>query len=148
MEVYKICTIFTETTVNEILAQTVAAELDDCEQVQVLPPEKAGKKAVDIKVAGVIPMAEGTLVPQGKSMVGRVFLILAVYDQEGRLHKLVRERQDLRLSPKRLAGFPADAPARFAMTVKGLEQGVYTFALRLMDEVSDRYGTGMQAARL
>ena len=117
-------------------------------EVQVMPPENETKKGVDVKVAGVIPMDNVTLVPQGKKMVGRVFLILAVYDNEGHLQKLLRKRQDLRLTPERLAGFPADAPARFAMTVEGLEPGVYTFTLRLMDEVSDRYGTGMQAARL
>ena len=113
-----------------------------------MPPEKAKKKAVDVQVAGVIPMDRVTLVPQGETMVGRVFLILAVYDREGRLHKLIRKRQDLRLTPERLAEFPDDAPARFGLTVKDLERGDYTFTLRLMDEVSDRYGTGMRLASL
>jgi ABC-type Zn uptake system ZnuABC Zn-binding protein ZnuA len=36
MEAHNVCTIFTETTVNDALAQTVAAELDGCETVQVL----------------------------------------------------------------------------------------------------------------
>ena len=31
-----VCTIFTETTVSDALAQTVAAELDGCDNVQVL----------------------------------------------------------------------------------------------------------------
>lgn len=36
METHGVCTIFTETTVSDTLAQTVASELDDCEEVQVL----------------------------------------------------------------------------------------------------------------
>lgn len=36
MEEHNVCTIFTETTVSDTLAQTVAAELDGCETVQVL----------------------------------------------------------------------------------------------------------------
>lgn len=36
METYSVCTLFTETTVNDALAQTVSAELDGCETVQVL----------------------------------------------------------------------------------------------------------------
>jgi ABC-type Zn uptake system ZnuABC Zn-binding protein ZnuA len=37
MEAHGICTIFTETTVSDSLAQTVAAELSNCDEVQVLP---------------------------------------------------------------------------------------------------------------
>ncbi|MBN1583743.1 MAG: zinc ABC transporter substrate-binding protein [Anaerolineae bacterium] len=36
MEEHGICTLFTETTVNDKLAQTVAAELDGCDEVRVL----------------------------------------------------------------------------------------------------------------
>lgn len=36
MEEHSVCTIFTETTVNDALAQTVADELDECDEVQVL----------------------------------------------------------------------------------------------------------------
>lgn len=36
MEAQGVCTLFTETTVSDTLAQTIAAELDDCEEVQVL----------------------------------------------------------------------------------------------------------------
>lgn len=36
METHGVCTIFTETTVSDTLAQTVAGELDGCEEVQVL----------------------------------------------------------------------------------------------------------------
>ncbi len=117
-------------------------------EVQVMPPDKITKKAVDVTVAGVIPIDNLTLIPQGKMMVGRIFLLLAVYDREGNLHKMVREDQDLRLTAERLAGFPAGAPARFGLKVKGLERGEYTFTLRLMDEVSDRYGTGFQPVQL
>ena len=37
MEEHGVCTIFTETTVSDSLSQTVAAELDECESVQVVP---------------------------------------------------------------------------------------------------------------
>ncbi|HUF38565.1 MAG TPA: metal ABC transporter substrate-binding protein [Anaerolineales bacterium] len=37
MEAHGICTIFTETTVSDALAQTVAAELSGCPEVQVIP---------------------------------------------------------------------------------------------------------------
>lgn len=37
MREYNVCTIFTETTVSDSLAQTVSAELSDCEQVAVQP---------------------------------------------------------------------------------------------------------------
>jgi ABC-type Zn uptake system ZnuABC Zn-binding protein ZnuA len=37
MQEHGVCTIFTETTVNDTLAQTVAAELSGCADVQVLP---------------------------------------------------------------------------------------------------------------
>ncbi|MAT96743.1 MAG: metal ABC transporter substrate-binding protein [Anaerolineaceae bacterium] len=37
MEEHGVCTIFTETTVSDSLSQTVAAELDECEVVQVVP---------------------------------------------------------------------------------------------------------------
>lgn len=36
MEAHGVCTIFTETTVSDTLAQTVASELDGCEEVKVL----------------------------------------------------------------------------------------------------------------
>lgn len=36
MEAHEVCTIFTETTINDTLAQTVAAELANCDDVQVL----------------------------------------------------------------------------------------------------------------
>jgi len=36
MEAYNVCTIFTETTLNDTLAKTVAGELDGCDEVQVL----------------------------------------------------------------------------------------------------------------
>lgn len=37
MEAHGVCTIFTETTVSDNLSQTVAAELDVCDAVQVVP---------------------------------------------------------------------------------------------------------------
>lgn len=37
METHGVCTIFTETTVSDTLAQTVASELSGCDEVKVLP---------------------------------------------------------------------------------------------------------------
>ena len=37
MAEHSVCTIFTETTVNDPLAQTVAGELSGCDEVQILP---------------------------------------------------------------------------------------------------------------
>jgi len=37
MQAHGVCTIFTETTVSDTLAQTVAAELSGCDEVKVLP---------------------------------------------------------------------------------------------------------------
>lgn len=37
MQAHQVCTIFTETAVSDKLAQTVAAELDSCSQIEVLP---------------------------------------------------------------------------------------------------------------
>ncbi len=37
MEYHEVCTIFTETTVSDSLAQTVSAELDECDEVTVAP---------------------------------------------------------------------------------------------------------------
>jgi len=37
MAEHSVCTIFTETTVNDALAQTVAGELSGCDEVQILP---------------------------------------------------------------------------------------------------------------
>jgi ABC-type Zn uptake system ZnuABC Zn-binding protein ZnuA len=37
MEEHNVCVVFTETSVSDSLAQTVAAELENCDQVKVLP---------------------------------------------------------------------------------------------------------------
>jgi hypothetical protein len=89
-----------------------------------------------------------TLIPEGDSMVGRVHLYLAVYDPHGNLVRLFRERQDIALPADRVAAAAPDAPARFGITVKDLERGDYTLSLTLMDEVSDRYGTGLRPVQL
>ncbi|MGF1504065.1 MAG: metal ABC transporter solute-binding protein, Zn/Mn family [Anaerolineae bacterium] len=67
MEENGVCTIFTETTVSDTLAQTVAAELDGCETVQVLPlytgsvgPEGSGAETyVDMFRANVDTIVDG-----------------------------------------------------------------------------------------
>jgi VWFA-related protein len=116
--------------------------------VEALPPEKVGADEVTLTVAGVVPLTDVTLVPQGDEMVGRVYLYLAVYDAEGDLVSLLRERQDVRLPAATVGAAAPDAPARFGMKVKDLERGTYTVSLTLMDEVTDRYGTGLVALEL
>lgn len=116
--------------------------------IEILPPERMTEKAVTLTVAGTIPLHHVTLIPDGDSLVGRVFLYLAVYDPEGNLVRLFREQQDIELPAARVAAAAPDAPARFGITVKDLARGDYTFTLTLMDEISDRYGTGLRPAQL
>jgi len=116
--------------------------------VDVLPPERTTDKKVTVTVAGTVPLHQVTLIPQGDSMVGRVYLYLAVYDPKGNLVRLFREQQDIELPADRVAAAAPDAPARFGITVKDLERGDYTVTLTLMDEISDRYGTGLRAVEL
>lgn len=120
--------------------------------MEVSEPEAAagrkGKKKVSVTVAGVVPLSDVTLIPQGDEMVGRVYLYLALYDHDGKLVRMFRERQDVRLPAAKVAEAPADVPARFGLTVPELERGDYTISLTLMDEVSDRYGTGLQPVQL
>ncbi len=67
MAEYSVCTIFTETTVNDALAQTVAGELSGCDEVQVLPlytgaigPEGSGADSyIDMFRANVDAIAAG-----------------------------------------------------------------------------------------
>jgi VWFA-related protein len=116
--------------------------------VEVLPPERMTDKAVTLTVAGTVPLHQVTLIPEGDTMVGRVHLYLAIYDPHGNLVRLFRERQDIALPADRVAAAAPDAPARFGITVKDLERGDYTLSLTLMDEVSDRYGTGLRPVQL
>lgn len=111
--------------------------------VEVLPPEKVTKKLVTLTVAGVVPLEDVTLVPQGNDMVGRVHIYVAVYDESGDLVSLVREKHDVRISAAKVAAAAPNAPARFGLTLKDLPRGEYTVSLTLMDEISDRYGTGL-----
>ena len=64
------------------------------------------------------------------------------------MKKLVREYQDLRLQLEAGASFPPGATARFGLKVGELEPGDYTFTITVMDEVTERYGTGLEAASL
>jgi VWFA-related protein len=111
--------------------------------VEVLPPSKVTKKKVTLTVAGVVPLEDVTLVPQGKDMVGRVHLYVAVYDENGDLVSLVREKQDVRIPTAKVTAAGANVPARFGLTLKDLPRGEYTVSLTLLDEISDRYGTGL-----
>lgn len=116
--------------------------------VEVLPPELVGDREVTVTVAGTVPLHQVTLIPEGDSMIGRVYLYLAVYDPQGNLVRMFRERQDIELPAAKVAAADPDAPARFGITIKDLERGDYTMTLTLMDEVSDRYGTGLREVRL
>jgi ABC-type Zn uptake system ZnuABC Zn-binding protein ZnuA len=67
MEEHAICTIFTETTVSDALAQTVAGELSGCDEVQVLKlytgavgPEGSGAESyIDMFRANVDAIVAG-----------------------------------------------------------------------------------------
>ncbi|MEM7052801.1 MAG: VWA domain-containing protein [Acidobacteriota bacterium] len=116
--------------------------------VEIMPPESVTAKRVTLTVAGVVPLEDVTLIPQGDEMIGRVYLYLAVYDEDGELVNLYRERQDVRLPADRVASAPEDSPARFGLRVKDLKRGNYTFTLTLLDEISDRFATGLQPVQL
>jgi VWFA-related protein len=118
----------------------VAVEIDE--------PERLTEKYVTVTVAGVVPLEEVTLIPQGDEMVGRVYVYVAVYDERGDLVSLFRERQDVRLPAAKVAAAPPNAPARFGLTLKDLERGSYRISLTLLDEVTDRYGTGVQSLQM
>ena len=117
-------------------------------EVQILPPEEAGRKKISLRVAGVVSINELTLVPQGEDMVGRVLLVAAIYDREGRLEKMVNEQQEMRFAAERLADFPEDAPARFALDLGDLKRGDYTVTLTVVDELTERFGTGLQPVQM
>lgn len=116
--------------------------------VEIDPPEPINEKRVSLTVAGVVPLDVVTLIPQGDDMVGRVYVYVAVYDEEGNLVNLFRERQDVRIPAGKVADAPADAPARFGLTLRDLERGNYRISLTLMDEVTDRFGTGIQSVQI
>ena len=116
--------------------------------VQVQPPEEGVKEKISLTVAGVVGIGDITLVPQDDDVVGRVFLLVAVYNEKGQLHKMVREQQELRFAASRLKEFPENAPARFALDLEEVERGDYTVTMTVMDEVTDRFGTGLQPVKL
>jgi VWFA-related protein len=116
--------------------------------MEVLPPETVSPKNVTLTVACTVPLDEVTLIPQGDDMVGRINLYLAVYDKEGKLVNVYRNQQDIQIPSRKVAAARADVPARFGLTVRDLKRGEYTFTLTLMDDISDRYGTGLQAVEL
>lgn len=116
--------------------------------VEIEPPQGLTEKRVSLTVAGVVPLDEVTLIPQGDEMVGRVYIYVAVYDEAGDLVSLFRERQDVRIPAAKVAEAPADAPARFGLTLRDLERGSYQISLTLRDEISDRFGTGVQAVQM
>ncbi|UCC50114.1 MAG: zinc ABC transporter substrate-binding protein [Anaerolineaceae bacterium] len=67
MEAESVCTIFSENTNNDVLAQTVAAELHACEEVQVLPlysgslgpPGSGGDSYIGMMMANVDTIVRG-----------------------------------------------------------------------------------------
>jgi VWFA-related protein len=116
--------------------------------IEVLPPESVSAKAITLTVAGTVPLRNVTLVPRGDQMVGRMYVYLAIYDRDGNLVRLFREEQDVALPAAKVAAASPDVPARFGIKVKDMTRGEYTLTLTLMDEISDRYGTGLQPVQL
>jgi VWFA-related protein len=118
-------------------------------QVSVKPPDTSRKqKEYTLTVSGLMPIDEITLVPQGEEAGGRVQLYLAIYDDQGALVDLVRTHQDVHVKSADLGGAPDPSKAAsFAMRFK-LKPGTYTVSLTMMDEVTTRYGTGLDRVRL
>ena len=67
MEEHQVCAIFTETTVSDTLAQTVAAELEGCDEVKVVqlytgavgPPGSGAESYLDMFKTNVDAIVEG-----------------------------------------------------------------------------------------
>lgn len=133
----------------------VAMEISEPEKVknekvknEKVKKNKKNKKTAALTVAGVVPLSDVTLIPMGDEMVGRIFVYVAVYDTEGELVRLFRERQDVRLPAEKVAAADEDAPARFGLTISDMKRGEYTVTLTLRDEVTDRFGTGLAPVQL
>jgi hypothetical protein len=99
-------------------------------------------------VAGLVPIRDITLIPRGDAMVGRVHLFVALYDPKGNLVQLYSDQQDVQVPAAKVASASDDAPARFGITLKDLPRGDYTLTVTLIDDVSNRFGTGLQAMQL
>lgn len=117
-------------------------------QMEIHPPEDVQRKKVTLLVAGLIPMSQITLLPQGDDLVGRVHVLVTIYDRQGNVVDLVRERQDVRVAAAKAAAAGDDAPARFGLRLREMPRGDYTITLTLIDDVTDRYGTGLEAVQL
>jgi VWFA-related protein len=116
--------------------------------MEVMRPESTSEKDVTLTVAGQVPISDITLIPRGDSMVGRVDLFLAIYDRDGKLVNLLRDRQDIEIPTVKIEQAATDAPARFGIKVRDLKRGDYTFTLTLLDAIGERHGTGLQAVAL
>lgn len=116
-------------------------------KTQVFLPEETKKKN-KLTVAGLVPLRDITLVPRGDSMVGRIHLYVALYDPKGNLVNLFTDRQDVQLPAKKVAEVSDDVPARFGLTLEELPRGEYTVTVTVIDDVTNRYGTGLHAMAL
>jgi len=117
-------------------------------KTEVFLPESMANKKVTLTVAGLVPIRDITLIPRGDAMVGRVHLFIALYDRKGNLVQLYSDQQDVQVSAHKVASAGDDAPARFGMTLKDLPRGDYTLTVTLIDDVSNRFGTGLHAMQL
>jgi len=117
-------------------------------KTEVFLPEHMKHKKVTLTVAGLVPIRDITLIPRGDEMVGRVHVFVALYDPQGNLVNLFTDQQDVQVPAQKIAGVSDDAPARFGITLKDLPRGDYTVTVTLIDDVTNRFGTGLQAMQL
>lgn len=119
-------------------------------EMEIFPPDEDDRrrKKVDLTVAGRVPVSSVTLIPQGDRMVGRIHLYVAIYDLEGNLVSLVRDLQDVNVAAAKVRAAADDAPARFGLTLKDLPRGQYTITVTVIDDITNRYGTGLEAVAL
>jgi hypothetical protein len=117
-------------------------------KTEVFLPEDQKRKKVTLTVAGLVPLRDVTLIPRGSQMVGRVQLMVAVYDREGKLVNLFSEQQNLQVPAEKIAAANEDAPARFGLTVEDLPRGEYTVTVTVIDALTRRFGTGLQPMQL
>ncbi|HEX2252761.1 MAG TPA: VWA domain-containing protein [Thermoanaerobaculia bacterium] len=121
-------------------------------------PKDQGELVVDVAVAerqardrgpttltvtASMPLQDITLVPRQDRMAGRVHMYLAIYDEEGEVVDILRRHQDLDVAPKALEQVDGAQPVRFGFKFD-LKPGSYTVAVTLLDEVTQRSGTGFE----
>lgn len=103
-----------------------------------------GKPAIAMLAA--MPMAKVTLLPKDGKFVGRVHVYLSIFDATGRNVGFHHQTQDLSLTAAERDKALADA-FRYRMNLR-LDNGDFTVAVTMRDDLSDEIGTAVQKIKL